>query len=112
MEAKATDAEQGSTKQSPGKNHHAATMLTARSVLLLALLLPFSLDCAVAHHTPVECCYSYAKRSIRHVQSFYQTPRSCVLRAVVIVAASGNKVCADPEKPWVKKAMEKVSRKK
>jgi len=47
MEAKATDAEQGSTKQSPGKNHHAATMLTARSVLLLALLLPFSLDCAV-----------------------------------------------------------------
>lgn len=29
-----------------------------------------------------------------------------------IVAASGDEVCTDPKKPWVKKAMKKLQRKK
>ncbi|NWQ90662.1 CCL3 protein, partial [Burhinus bistriatus] len=87
-------------------------MLTPRTVLLLAMLLTFSMHHATAHFTPTECCFKYAQKPIRHMQSFYETPRDCSLRAVVIVAATGDEVCADPKKPWVKRAMKKLRRKK
>ncbi|NXY76359.1 CCL3 protein, partial [Glareola pratincola] len=87
-------------------------MLAARTVLLLAVLLTFSLHRAAAHFTPTECCFKYAQKPIRHVQNFYKTPRDCSLPAVVIVAASGDEVCADPKKPWVKRIMKKLRREK
>ncbi|XP_009468726.1 PREDICTED: C-C motif chemokine 17 [Nipponia nippon] len=87
-------------------------MLIARTVLLLVLLLTFSLHRAAAKFTPTECCFKYAQKPIRHMQSFYETPTDCSLPAVVIVAATGAEVCADPKKPWVKKAMKKLQRKK
>ncbi|NXC16574.1 CCL17 protein, partial [Corythaeola cristata] len=65
-----------------------------------------------AHFTSSECCFEYAKKPVRRPQSFYQTPRDCSLPAVVIVAANGSEVCADPEQSWVKKAMKKLRRKK
>ncbi|XP_009318048.1 PREDICTED: C-C motif chemokine 17 [Pygoscelis adeliae] len=87
-------------------------MLAARMVLLLLLLLTFSLHRATAHITPVECCFKYAQKPVRHVQSFYETPSDCSLPAVVVVTATGDKICADPKKPWVKRAMKKLQRKK
>ncbi|NXU27729.1 CCL4 protein, partial [Thalassarche chlororhynchos] len=87
-------------------------MLTARTVLLLALLLTFSPHRAAAHFTPTECCFKYAQKPIRRMQSFYETPGDCSLPAVVIVAATGDKVCTDPKKPWVKRAMKNLERKK
>ncbi|XP_009953065.1 PREDICTED: C-C motif chemokine 5-like [Leptosomus discolor] len=86
-------------------------MLTARMVPLLVLLLIFSLHCAAAHFTPTECCFEYAQKPIRHIQSFYETPSNCPLHAVVFVAATGAEVCTNPRKPWVKKAMKKLQRK-
>ncbi|NXQ80899.1 CCL3 protein, partial [Nyctibius grandis] len=87
-------------------------MLAARTVLLLTMLLTFSLHHTTAHFTPTECCFKLAQKPVRHVQSFYETPSDCSLTAVVIVAASGDEVCADPKKPWVKKVMKKLRRKK
>ncbi|NWS67417.1 CCL4 protein, partial [Crotophaga sulcirostris] len=71
------------------------------------LSLPFT-----AHFTPTECCFKFARRAVRHVESFYETPKECSLAAVVIVTANGTKVCASPTTPWVKKAMETVQKKK
>ncbi|NXK29016.1 CCL14 protein, partial [Arenaria interpres] len=87
-------------------------MLTARTVLALVLLLTLSLHCDAARFTPTECCFKYAQKPIQHVRSFYETSRDCSLPAVVIVAASGHKLCTDPKKLWVKKAMKKLQRKK
>ncbi|NXI97981.1 CCL4 protein, partial [Psophia crepitans] len=87
-------------------------MLAARTLLLLVLLLTFSPHRATAYTSPTECCFKYAQKVVRHVQSFYETPRDCSLPAVVIVTATGAKVCADPERPWVKKAMKSLRRKK
>ncbi|NXS54266.1 CCL4 protein, partial [Brachypteracias leptosomus] len=65
-----------------------------------------------AYFPPVECCSKYAQKRIRYMQSFYETPRDCSLPAVVIVSATGDEVCVDPKKPWVKKAIQKLQRKK
>ncbi|NWW71881.1 CCL17 protein, partial [Climacteris rufus] len=85
-------------------------MLPARTVLLLTLLLTFSLHHATAHFSPVECCFELAQKPIRYPQSFYETPKDCPVRAVVIVAANGDKICADPRKRWVKRAMKELQR--
>ncbi|XP_027541127.1 C-C motif chemokine 22 [Neopelma chrysocephalum] len=86
-------------------------MATARTVLLLTLLLTCSLHHATAHFRPIECCFEYAQRPVRHVQSYYKTPIDCPVPAVVIVAASNATICADPKKLWVKKAIKKLQKK-
>ncbi|XP_057232312.1 C-C motif chemokine 17-like [Malurus melanocephalus] len=86
-------------------------MLPARTVLLLTLLLSFSLHHASAHFAPVECCFEYAQKPIRHPQSFYRTSKDCPKPAVVIVAASGDEICADPKKSWVKKMVKRLQAK-
>ncbi|NXM25150.1 CCL4 protein, partial [Oxyruncus cristatus] len=63
-----------------------------------------------AHYRPVECCFQYAQKPIRQAKSYYETPINCTMPAVVIVAASGAKICADPEKRWVKKAIERLQK--
>ncbi|XP_009980301.1 PREDICTED: C-C motif chemokine 3-like [Tauraco erythrolophus] len=87
-------------------------MLAAKAVLLLTMLLTFSLHRITAHFTPTECCFKYAQKPIRQMQSFYETPRECSMPAVVIVAGHGSEICADPKMSWVKKAMKKLRRKK
>ncbi|XP_010159948.1 PREDICTED: C-C motif chemokine 5-like [Eurypyga helias] len=87
-------------------------MLAARTVLLLALLLAFALRHATAHFTPIECCSKHAQKPVRHVQSFYETPRDCAFPAVVLVAGTGDKICANPKKSWVKKVIKKLQREK
>ncbi|NWR84531.1 CCL3 protein, partial [Furnarius figulus] len=86
-------------------------MLTARTVLMLTLLLTFSLHHTTAQFRPIECCFDYAQKPIRHVQSYYKTPSDCRMPAVVIVAANGDEICADPKKLWVKKAIKKLQKK-
>ncbi|NXX41917.1 CCL5 protein, partial [Tricholaema leucomelas] len=79
--------------------------------LSLSLSLP-SFSLLPAHFQPLECCYRYAAKPLPHPQSFYRTPRDCNLPAIVIVGASGHKVCADPSKAWVKRAIRTMARKK
>ncbi|XP_068024524.1 C-C motif chemokine 17-like [Melanerpes formicivorus] len=87
-------------------------MLPARTLLLLGLLLTCCLQQATGYSPPLECCDRYAARPIRHPRSFYRTPRGCSLPAVVIVAAGGQEICADPGKLWVKKALKRLGRRK
>ncbi|XP_040471686.1 C-C motif chemokine 17 [Falco naumanni] len=87
-------------------------MLPARAALLLALLLTLSRHHAAAHFAPIECCFKYTQKAIRHIQSFYETSSDCSLPAVVVVAANGAEICADPQKLWVKRAMKNLPRKK
>uniref|UniRef100_A0A8C9MSW1 Chemokine interleukin-8-like domain-containing protein n=1 Tax=Serinus canaria TaxID=9135 RepID=A0A8C9MSW1_SERCA len=71
------------------------------------LVLPLS----GAHFAPVECCFQYAQKRIRHPQSFYETSKDCPKPAVVIVAANGDEICADPKKDWVNKIMKRLQNK-
>ncbi|NWV40699.1 CCL4 protein, partial [Grantiella picta] len=65
---------------------------------------------STAHFAPVECCFEYAEKPIRRPQSFYETSKDCPKPAVVILAASGDEICADPNKPWVKKTMKRLQK--
>ncbi|XP_010002469.1 PREDICTED: C-C motif chemokine 3-like, partial [Chaetura pelagica] len=86
-----------------------STTLPARTVLLLTMLLSFSWHLTAAPASPTECCYSYAQKRIRHVQSFYRTSSDCSLPAVVFVAANGDEICVDPKNTWVKKVIKILS---
>ncbi|XP_065518447.1 C-C motif chemokine 5-like isoform X4 [Lathamus discolor] len=85
-------------------------------VVSLQVLFALRVLCLVAragaHVLPKECCNRYARKTVQHVKSFYKTSQGCTLPAVVLVAANGDKVCANPKKHWVKKAIEKLQRKK
>ncbi|NXE96953.1 CCL5 protein, partial [Menura novaehollandiae] len=58
-------------------------------------------------HTPSECCFHYINAPLRlaNLKSFYSTPRECFSPAIVFETRKGVKVCADPEKDWVKRAV-------
>lgn len=60
--------------------HCLATQLVAKCCQGCSqrLSLPFT-----AHVTPIECCFQYAQKPVRHVQSFYEMPSDCSLPAVV-----------------------------
>uniref|UniRef100_A0A803VGQ1 Chemokine interleukin-8-like domain-containing protein n=1 Tax=Ficedula albicollis TaxID=59894 RepID=A0A803VGQ1_FICAL len=38
---------------------------------------------STAHFAPVECCFKYAQKRIRHPQSYYETSKDCPKPAVV-----------------------------
>ncbi|NXX32621.1 CCL22 protein, partial [Nicator chloris] len=78
----------------------------------LAMQLTTSPFPSTAHFAPVECCFKYAQKRIRHPQSFYKTSKDCPKPAVVIVAANDDAICADPKKDWVVKIMKQLQRKK
>ncbi|EOA93325.1 C-C motif chemokine 14, partial [Anas platyrhynchos] len=88
-------------------------MLSTRPVLLLLLLLTFSQHCATAPYSPSECCFEFLKPALRYevLKDFYETPKECFSPGIVFETKNGNKVCAKPNTPWVKKAMEKLLRK-
>ncbi|XP_074008780.1 C-C motif chemokine 4-like [Numenius arquata] len=89
-------------------------MLTARTVLVLLLLLTLSLHCDAGVFTPIECCFSYNKLPLRlsNLKGFYMTPKECFSPAVVFETRNGTKVCTKPEMAWVQKAVEKLQKKK
>uniref|UniRef100_A0A8D2N394 Chemokine interleukin-8-like domain-containing protein n=1 Tax=Zonotrichia albicollis TaxID=44394 RepID=A0A8D2N394_ZONAL len=64
-----------------------------------------------AHFAPVECCFQYAQKRMRHPQGFYETSKDCPKPAVVLVAANGDEICADPKKDWVKKIIKRLQNK-
>ncbi|NXA42814.1 CCL4 protein, partial [Eudromia elegans] len=63
-----------------------------------------------ATHTPVECCFNYAKHALRPavLKNFYETPKECFYPAIVFETKNGKKVCVDPEQPWVTKMVAKL----
>ncbi|NXY44934.1 CCL14 protein, partial [Ceuthmochares aereus] len=65
-----------------------------------------------AYSKPIECCFKYAEKPIRSVQSFYETARECSSPAIVLVTPNGAKICANPKSSWVKKAIKKLQKKK
>ncbi|NWX91525.1 CCL3 protein, partial [Nothoprocta ornata] len=69
---------------------------------------------SAALYTPTECCLRHAQRPVRLINlwSFYETPGECSLPATVFVTLHGDKICADPERRWVKKAKNMLGRKK
>ncbi|GAB0195744.1 monocyte chemotactic protein 1B-like [Grus americana] len=89
-------------------------MLTARTVLVLAMLLILSPRCDALPYTPVECCFSYAKFRLRMVnlKDFHTSPKECSSPAVVFETRNGTKVCAKPELTWVEKAVEMLQKRK
>ncbi|XP_013804095.1 C-C motif chemokine 17 [Apteryx mantelli] len=89
-------------------------MLGVRTVLALMLLLTFSPHCTAAPYAPTECCFSYTKHALRfaNLKNFYETSKECFFPAVVFETKNGSKVCADLNLPWVKKAVEKLQKKK
>uniref|UniRef100_A0A8C3MS01 Uncharacterized protein n=1 Tax=Geospiza parvula TaxID=87175 RepID=A0A8C3MS01_GEOPR len=54
-----------------------------------------------AHFAPVECCFKYAQKRIRHPQ----------VSQALIVAANGDEICADPKKDWVNKIIKRLQNK-
>ncbi|NWI85333.1 CCL14 protein, partial [Pitta sordida] len=65
-------------------------------------------------YSPVECCFSYAKGPLRltNLENFYQTPSECFSPAIVFEIKNGNKVCANPEDSWVRRAVGRLQKKK
>ncbi|NWX37156.1 CCL4 protein, partial [Notiomystis cincta] len=63
---------------------------------------------STAHFAPVECCFQYAQKRIRHPKRFYETSKDCSKPAVVIVTAKGDEICADPKKDWVDKIIKQL----
>ncbi|NXY34383.1 CCL14 protein, partial [Pomatorhinus ruficollis] len=63
-----------------------------------------------APYTPCECCFGYVKRALRlnNLVGFYSTPRECFSPATVFQTKNGDKVCANPEDKWVKRAVREL----
>ncbi|XP_005526466.1 PREDICTED: C-C motif chemokine 5-like [Pseudopodoces humilis] len=88
-------------------------MLTARTVLLLVMLLTLSPCSDAAPYAPTECCFDYVKGPLRldNLVGFYSTPRECFFPAIVFETKKGAKVCANPEENWVKRAVRTLIKK-
>ncbi|NXR36368.1 CCL14 protein, partial [Zosterops hypoxanthus] len=65
-----------------------------------------------APYTPCECCFGYVKRALRlhNLVGFYSTPRECFSPATVFQTKDGNKVCANPQDKWVKRAVRELQK--
>ncbi|XP_005052481.1 PREDICTED: C-C motif chemokine 14-like [Ficedula albicollis] len=89
-------------------------MLTARTVLLLVLLLSLSPCSRAGPYSPSECCFGHMKRPVRldNLLGFYSTPRECYSPAIVFETKKEDKVCANPEDKWVKRAVTELMKRK
>ncbi|NXM02015.1 CCL14 protein, partial [Tyrannus savana] len=65
-------------------------------------------------YSPSECCFHYVKAALRlaNLKDFYSTSRECFLPATVFKTKNGIKVCANPEEPWVQRAVGKLQKRK
>uniref|UniRef100_A0A8C0H2K1 Chemokine interleukin-8-like domain-containing protein n=1 Tax=Chelonoidis abingdonii TaxID=106734 RepID=A0A8C0H2K1_CHEAB len=87
-------------------------MISLRTALLAAFLLGLSYQYATAKSLiPVECCFDYMTGAIQLAKlvDYYWTPSECHLQAVTV---AGRKVCADPSKLWLKRAMKVLKAKR
>ncbi|NXQ35769.1 CCL3 protein, partial [Alaudala cheleensis] len=66
-----------------------------------------------APYTPSECCFGYVKGALRldNLLGFRSTAKECFFPAVVFETKKGDKVCANPEEKWVKRAVTKIPNK-
>ncbi|XP_032634680.1 C-C motif chemokine 17-like [Chelonoidis abingdonii] len=90
-------------------------MISLRTALLAAFLLGLSYQYATAKSLiPVECCFDYMTGAIQLAKlvDYYWTPSECHLQAVVLETVAGRKVCADPSKLWLKRAMKVLKAKR
>ncbi|XP_075571113.1 regakine-1-like [Pelecanus crispus] len=94
-------------------------MLSARTVLVLAMLLTLSPCCdADKEHCrpPIPLCTicSYRKSPLQlaNLKGFYRTPKECFFPAMVFETRNGTKICANPEITWVEKAVERLQKRK
>ncbi|XP_075796827.1 C-C motif chemokine 17-like [Pelodiscus sinensis] len=91
------------------------TMISLRTALLATFLLAVSYRYATARpDTPKECCFDYVTGPIQFTKlvDFYRTSSDCHLQAVVLETHADRKVCADPSKLWVKRAISRLEAKK
>ncbi|NXM76311.1 CCL4 protein, partial [Serilophus lunatus] len=67
-----------------------------------------------ALYSPTECCFQYVKAPLRlaNLRDFYLTPKECFSPAVVFENKNGDKVCANPNDPWVPRAVGKLQKNK
>ncbi|NWV67242.1 CCL5 protein, partial [Malurus elegans] len=67
-----------------------------------------------APYAPSECCFRYVKGVLRlaNLRGFYPTSRECYLLAIVFDTKNGDKVCANPEEKWVKRAVGKLQKRR
>ncbi|NXW56401.1 CCL4 protein, partial [Eurystomus gularis] len=67
-----------------------------------------------APYAPTECCFSYVQKplGLNRLTGFYRTPKECFSTAVVFETKNGAKVCANPEMPWVERAVERLQKRK
>ncbi|XP_065497326.1 C-C motif chemokine 17 [Caloenas nicobarica] len=89
-------------------------MLTARTALMLTVLLTLSLCCDAIPSSPVECCYDHRNSPLPLVKlkGFYKTPLECPVPAIVFEVRNKTMICAHPETDWVKKAVKYLEKKK
>ncbi|XP_017679837.1 PREDICTED: C-C motif chemokine 14-like [Lepidothrix coronata] len=89
-------------------------MFPARTVLLLVMLLTLSPHSSAAPYSPSECCFHYVKGALRlaNLKDYYSTSRECFFPAIVFKTKNGTKVCANPEEPWVQRAVGKLQKRK
>ncbi|NXP25959.1 CCL14 protein, partial [Scytalopus superciliaris] len=67
-----------------------------------------------APYSPSECCFRYVKAALRlaNLKDFYSTPRECFNPAIVFTTKDGTKICANPEEPWVQRAVGRLQKSK
>ncbi|NXN05828.1 CCL14 protein, partial [Sylvia borin] len=67
-----------------------------------------------APYTPYECCFGYIKGALRlhNLVDFYSTPRECFSPATVFETKKGDKICANPEDKWAKRAVRELQKRK
>ncbi|OPJ78038.1 C-C motif chemokine 5-like [Patagioenas fasciata] len=89
-------------------------MPTARTALVVTVLLTLSLCCDAALSSPSECCYDYrnSRLPLVKLKGYYIAPPECFNPAIVFVVGNGITVCAHPEADWVKKAIRYLEKKK
>ncbi|XP_001511328.1 C-C motif chemokine 22 [Ornithorhynchus anatinus] len=90
-------------------------MVTFLVVLVLVASLPSGQ--AVPYATNLEdsiCCTEFVKWPVRfrYLTEFYFTSLSCRRRGVVLKTVKNLEICADPQIPWVKKAIDLLKLKK
>ncbi|NXE19222.1 CC4L protein, partial [Ardeotis kori] len=65
-------------------------------------------------HSPVECCFAYRESQlpVAYLMDFYRTSTDCFMPAVVFETKNRSKICTNPEEAWVKKAIQKLQKRK
>ncbi|XP_069510144.1 C-C motif chemokine 22-like [Ambystoma mexicanum] len=85
----------------------------AAAIVMAACAVSISAGPGSLHVGDSSCCKRFQHDSIRLIllKRFYHTPTDCKLQAVVLVTKSEKMICADPNKSWVRRAMQHLQKK-